>query len=411
MARVRNSFAFGLITLFSVCISGSFATAVRPAVPEKPAISDIDLVVHELCGKTVALLGEPPMHGYGRTLQFKVELVRRLIDECHYNAFFIESGIYDFINIQKKLRSGQQLTQTMIAAAIGGLWANREVEPLIPFLLKEAERGNVVLGGLDDQLGRATYAQEGMPLDLVERLQGDAKTQCLSILQKHMLWHYSNDSPYSPKDKALILGCLDKIETNLSKTQFSDVPFREYDIAMIESLKRNFARDFRADVQKNVDPSIEDFVARDQSMYLNFQWLMSRLPSHSKVIVWAATTHVAKDLSGVPGQESKVSLGSYIRRAFNDNSFVVGFSAYSGSYGMARQPVRQLSVAPDLSLEGQAFAANNSDTRYFNLNELRKFGDIPARPLGADFKTARWDEVLDGLVVFREEQPPDFSKQ
>lgn len=250
-----------------------------------------------------------------------------------------------------------------------------------------------------------------MPLDLVEYLQGDAKTQCLSILQKHMLWQYSNDSPYSPKDKALILGCLDKIETNFSKTQFSDVPFREYDIAMIESLKRNFARDFRADVQKNADPSIQDFIARDQSMYLNFQWLMSRLPSHSKVIVWAATTHVAKDLSGVPGQESRVSLGSYIRRAFNDNSFVVGFSACSGSYGMARQPVRQLSVAPDLSLEGQAFAANNSDTRYFNLNELRKFGDIPARPLGADFKTAKWDEVLDGLVVFREEQPPDFSKQ
>jgi len=70
-----------------------------------------------------------------------------------------------------------------------------------------------------------------------------------------------------------------------------------------------------------------------------------------------------------------------------------------------------LSVAPDLSLEGQAFAANNSETHYFNLSELRKFGDIPARPLGADFKTAKWDEVLDGLVVFREEQPPDFSKQ
>jgi erythromycin esterase-like protein len=410
MARIRNSVAFGLITLFSVCIPGSFATAVRPAVPEEPAISDTDLVVHELCGKTVALLGEPPMHGYGRTLQFKVELVRRLVDECHYNAFFIESGIYDFINIQKRLKSGQQLTRAMIAAAIGGLWATREVEPLIPFLLKEAERGTVVLGGLDDQLGRGTYAQKGMPIDLVESLQGDAKTQCLSILQKHMLWQYANDSPYGPKDKALILGCLNKIESNLSKTQFSDVPFREFDIATIESLKRRFDRDFREDVQGGVDPSIQDINARDQSMYLNFQWLMSRLPPHSKVVVWAATTHLAKDLSGVPGQESMVSLGSYTRRVFNDNCFVVGFSAYSGSYGMARQPVRQLSVAPDLSLEGRALANNNSDTHYFELSQLREFGAIPARPLGADFKSAKWDEVLDGLVVFREEHPPDFSK-
>jgi erythromycin esterase-like protein len=137
--------------------------------------------------------------------------------------------------------------------------------------------------------------------------------------------------------------------------------------------------------------------------------LMSRLPANSKVIVWAATTHVAKDLSGMPGQDHRVPLGAYIRREFRDHSFALGFSAYSGSYGMARQPVRQLSVAPPLSLEGQAFTKDDSDTRYFKLNQLRKFGAVPARPMGSDFKTAKWDAVLDGLVVFREEHPPDFS--
>jgi erythromycin esterase-like protein len=372
-----------------------------PTANKNPAIPDTDLVVHELCGKTVALLGEPPMHGYGKTIQFKVELVHRLIEECHYNAFFIESGIYDFLNIQKKLKSGQQITQAMIAAAIGGIWANREAKPLVSLLLEEAQRGAVTIGGLDDQIGRGTYAQQGMPLDLVEYLQGDAKTECLSILQKHTLWQYSNDSPYSPRDKALISGCLDKIGSGLSKTQLSDAPFREYDIAMIESLKRNFARDF---------PSIENVSARDQSMCLNFQWLTSRLPSHSKVIVWAATTHLAKDLSGVPEHESVISLGSYIRRSFKDNSFVVGFSAYSGTYSIVRQPARPLSVAPAVSLEGQAFAANDSDTRYYNLNQLRKFRAIPGRPLGPDFKTANWDEVVDGLLVFREEHAPDFKQ-
>ena len=43
-------------------------------------------------------------------------------------------------------------------------------------------------------------------------------------------------------------------------------------------------------------------------MYLNFRWLMARLPAQSKVIVWAATTHVAKELSGVGGAE--VGLGT-----------------------------------------------------------------------------------------------------
>ena len=349
------------------------------------------------------------MHGFGRTLEFKVEVARRLVDECHYNAFFIESGAYDFLNIQKELKAGRTVTQPMIAAAIGGLWANREVEPLIPFLLEKAQTGALVLGGLDHQLGRGTYAQRQMPADLVEYLQGDDKVRCLAILQRHTLWQYSNEAPYGPKDKALILGCLDKIEPNLSLP--TNGAAREYYSAMIENLKRNFARDFKEDAHAGVDLDTQSFNDRDQSMYMNFRWLMSRLPAHSKVIVWTATTHAAKSLSGVPGREMFVPLGSYIRREFKSEAFVLGISAYSGTYAMARQPVRPLAAAPANSLEARAFANGDLDTRYFNPSEIRKLGSIPARPVGPDFKTAKWDDVLDGLVVFREEHPPHFSSQ
>jgi erythromycin esterase-like protein len=408
MRLVRSALLCGLTAFFSLCAGTSFALGAGSGA-SKPAIPDTDAVIRELCGKRVALLGESPLHGFGRALQFKVEVVRRLVDECHYNAFFIESGIYDFLNIQKKLKSGEEVTQSMVAAAIGGLWATREVEPLVPFLLEKAKTGAIVLGGLDDQLGRGTYAQRGMSSDLVEYLQGGEKIECLSILQRHMLWQYSADAPYSPKDKALIVGCLDRIETGISNSPGKDADFRKNDTAMVESLKRSFARDFSE--AKSADPNIENSNARDGSMYLNFQWLISRLPTHSKVIVWAATTHVAKDLSGVPGQEHMIPLGSYIRREFKRSSFALGFSAYSGSYGMARQPVRQLSDAPAESLEAQAFANNDSETHYFNLDKIRKSGSIPCRATGSGFKTAKWNEVVDGLVVFRQEHPPEFAKQ
>jgi erythromycin esterase-like protein len=377
--------------------------------PEAAASTPVDQVVHDLCGKRIALLAEPPMHGFARTLEFKVEVARRLVGECHYNAFFIESGAYDFLNIQKALKSGRTVTGPMIAAAIGGLWANREVEPLIPFLLEKAQGGALVLGGLDDQLGRGTYAQNQMPADLVEYLEGDDKARCLAILQRHLLWQYTNEAPYSPKDKALILGCVDKIESNLARPRES--PAREYDLAMLESLKRRFAQDFKDDGNPGVDKNAQSFNDRDQSMYLNFQWLMSRLPAHSKVIVWTATVHAAKNLSGVPGEEKFVPLGSYIRREFKSDAFALGFSAYSGSYALGRQPVRTLAAAPANSLESRAFESGDSDTRYFDSSQIRKLGSIPARPLGPDFKTANWDDILDGLVVFREERPPQVSKQ
>jgi erythromycin esterase-like protein len=284
-----------------VCMASAFDPEASQAPDQTPASTDTDRIVREMCGKDVALLGESPLHGFEETLRFKVGLVRQFIDECHYNAFFIESGIYDFINIQKKLKSGQDVTESMIADAIGRLWASaREVQPLIPFLREKVKAGNVIIGGLDDQLGIGTYAQREMPAWLVQSLRGEEKARCLAILERHTQWRYTAKARYSPNDKALILGCLDGIETRLAQVRESEAPWREYDKVMIESLKRSLARDFRQDVPAGANPSILLDNDRDRSMYLNFQWLLSRLPAHSKVIVSAATTHAAKDLSGVP---------------------------------------------------------------------------------------------------------------
>lgn len=150
---------------------------------------------------------------------------------------------------------------------------------------------------------------------------------------------------------------------------------------------------------------------RDRSMYLNFRWLLSQLPPHSKVIVWAATVHAAKELNTVAGYESRIPLGSYIHRDFRSRAFALGFSAYSGSYAMVGQPVRPLSPSPPTSLESQSLAGRDSDTVYISWSELRKIGLIAARPLGTSFTTARWEKVLDGLVIFRHEHAPDYLKR
>lgn len=395
------------IVSLSICMGVAFLPAAGKSASPAAETKETDPVVHALCGKSVALLGES-LHGFGKTLEFKVELVRRLIDECHYSALFVESGTYDYINIQKKLQSGQDVTDSMISAAIGGLWATKEVQPLIPFLREKVKAGSVTLGGLDDQIGRGTYAVHEMPSDLVQYLRGDERSRCLATLQKNMLWQYTDDAPYGPPDRDKIVGCLDRIEVQLSQPEDSKAPWAEEDRAMIDNLKRRFARDFPEESPKGADPDATWMNERDRSMYLNFRWLLSRLPSHSKVIVWTATVHAAKDLSGVSGLDDRVPLGSYIRRDFKDQAFTLGFSAYSGSYAFVGQPVRQLSVAPDTSLEWRLFANRASDTVYISLKQLRKFGSVGARPLGTSFRTARWDDILDGLVVFREERAPEY---
>jgi hypothetical protein len=97
-----------------------------------------------------------------------------------------------------------------------------------------------------------------------------------------------------------------------------------------------------------------------------------------------------------------------VHREFGDRAFALGFSAFSGSYAMTGQPVRQLSAAPEDSLDGRTIAGGDS---YVSLSELHKMGAIPGRALGAGFKTARWDEVVDGMVEFREERAPEFVRR
>lgn len=394
------------VVFFLFFLGAASARAAGQAAGSGKEITEFGPVVRALCGRQVALLGESPVHGFGKTLEYKAQLVRRLVGDCHYNALFIEAGTYDFIHIEKSLKSGGDVTDQMISAAIGGLWSNEEVQSLIPFLREKVESGSLTLGGLDDQIGAGTYASRGMASDLAQYLQTGESSGCLGILKKHLSWQYTKEAPYSPSDKAKILGCLNEIEGRLSQPGESRKTSAEGDKVMVESLKRDLARDFTEDDFTKRDQEVKWMNDRDRSMYLNFKWLFSRLPPHSKVIVWAATVHLAKDLSGIDGFEGRAPMGSFIRHDFGDRAFSLGFSAYSGDYAFIHQPVRPLSAAPASSLEGQAFAHRDAGTVYLSREQLAKYGSVAARPLGTTMKTAHWNKVLDGLVIFRKEHAP-----
>jgi erythromycin esterase-like protein len=387
----------------AICLL-TITSRVALAQGETGMQSVVGRVVHDLCDKRVALLGESSLHAFGETLAFKAEVTRRLVNECHYNVFLIESGAYDFLEIAKTLGAHRSVDDSTVEAAIGGIWANQDMAALVPFLAEKANAGALMLAGLDDQLSRGTWAQRGMAKELTAHLQSSERSTCLAILERHMLWQYSADAPFGPADKARILGCIDKIDASLSRVaaprQRSE---GDYDRAMLDNLRRMFARELR---DSSADLKTRLFNDRDSSMYRNFRWWSSRFPSRAKVIVWTATVHAAKSLRGVPGSEKQMPMGSYIQHEFGDGAFVLAFSARSGRYRLSRQPERTLTPAPDTTLEGRLLANKDADTRYVGHAELRQLGAIAARPFSQDFALTKWDEVFDGIVVFREERPP-----
>ena len=91
--------------------------------------------------------------------------------------------------------------------------------------------------------------------------------------------------------------------------------------------------------------------------------------------------------------------------SFGDQAFVVGFSALAGSYRVNRHTLTPLPTAPITSLEAGALAAGEVQAAYLGPEQLKLEGAKESAALEHTFQTADWADVLDGLVVFREEHP------
>lgn len=172
---------------------------------------------------------------------------------------------------------------------------------------------------------------------------------------------------------------------------------------MAHSLYRSVSRDFGLD-------SRASFGARDASMFENFQWHRERPGPEAKTIVWCSTVHAARTLDGLEKYRGVAPLGQRIHERYGERVASIGFSAYSGASQPRGRAERVLSVAPAESLEGQVLAPEQ-ELRYLNAEALRKLETIAARPIGHEFYRTKWHEVLDGLVVFRREEPAHHERR
>ncbi|MCY1042767.1 erythromycin esterase family protein [Corallococcus sp. bb12-1] len=380
--------------------------------PETVAVSDTDRLVRGLCDKRIALLGEDSHHGSGSTHAFKAELTRRLVEECQYDAFFIESGTYDFLHIQSGVEEGQPVTNGVLAAAIGGFWANEETAPLISFLSERINAGTLVAGGIDDQLNRGTYASRQMTRDLMSFLEGPRQAECTEKTERHVSWKYDDASLLTVESLKFILGCWKEVESVLSRPGAAATARAGRQLQMVRNLERNFIRQvYRMSLtpeQNKGGWDLKDFNTRDHSMFMNLEWLLAQSPKPRKAIVWLATLHAAKDLKGLgTNHRNRVQFGAHVQEKFGSQSFALGFSALSGRYALGPSDrTHTLAPARADSLEAWAFSNHTSDTRYLDGSQLRDLGARVARPLDYSWMTASWATVLDGLLIFREEALP-----
>ncbi|MBS0295991.1 MAG: erythromycin esterase family protein [Proteobacteria bacterium] len=391
MASLRSIMALAL----SAGLMLATGAPAAPATPEAPGFEHaLEAATRDLCGRQVAMLGENGFHGDGETVAFKAALIQRLVTRCHFDAVYFEASHYDFLELAGLRRAGKPVTADKVSSAIGWIWNHdAEIQPLIEFLAREANGGRVSLGGLDDQLGSRGefYSLEQMPRELADYLPEPRRAACQARLHQRIFYDYPQASPHGPADLAPLQACVAEIRSAVAARPAS----RERDET--QQLVANIERCLERDFVKG-----DDYVrGRDRSMAMNFRWLLAQAP-RQKVIVWAATAHLAKD-----SYKGHPTIGSEIVQAYGPRAFVLGFSAGGGRYRYSRDKSPEIPSAPAGSLEAQALKGVKDGASYVGPARLKRMGVVQAAPFEHGALSARdWSEVMDGVVVFQAERPP-----
>ena len=137
-------------------------------------------------------------------------------------------------------------------------------------------------------------------------------------------------------------------------------------------------------------------------MYRNLVWYLERLPANSRVVIWTATVHAARQR----GSLSEVPLGARVVERWGDRVGTVGFTAYAGYTSRAGRPASLISDAPPESLE--ATATSESAWALLDSEKLRAIGRVSSRLFGR-FVSETWSDYFDAVVVIRQEVAPTFD--
>jgi erythromycin esterase-like protein len=353
----------------------------------RAAQSIVDGVVNAVCQKQIVLLGELPTHGEAHTFDAKSKIADRLIAQCGFTAILFEAAIYDFIGLERAAET-RTATSEQLDNAIGRFWWTRELTPWRRALFEAATRQRVVAGGLDDQVSITShYAQSALPRLVAAASSESTATECRQTVSRNVGWTYDAKNLFDEREQLRLQQCA----RNAADAAAANRSLDAADRVMLESFARY------ADRQRLGVTS-----GRDESMYRNLVWYLERLPANSRVVIWTATVHAARQR----GSLSEVPLGARVAERWGDRVGAVGFTAYAGYTSRAGRPASPISDAPPESLE--ATATSESAWSLLDSEKLRAIGRVSSRLLGK-FVSETWSDYFDAVVVIRQEVAPTFD--
>ncbi|WP_165903596.1 erythromycin esterase family protein [Hymenobacter gummosus] len=391
-------------------------------------------------GARVVMLGEQT-HQDAATLEAKVALVRYLHDSLGFTVLAFEADMYGADRADRAIHAGQPALPALQAFLYNKrIWSGTaEFEPLAPYL---AAHPALRVAGFDSQLQSEYTEDEALP-ELRRLLALDCRTKWRPeehFLADEILGQSINGGDF----RQLRQGPTDSVRwrqwRQKASRSLANVAARVPAEVGRAAFWRQWLRSWAAEVEDQCayfTRGRANPLRRDQLMADNLLYLIRQQYPREKIIVWAASSHIAASYAPIsrtdtvamrylrrlrqlePADEPAadtvtlrgvlsgfVPMGKYVRAGLAPGQvYSIAFTAYEGSYGATIRPQEQKPVPrpPAGSLE-RAFVARGCTLGFADLRrtpEARYY----AAPLGYLPLLAPWAQLFDGIIFTRTMRP------
>lgn len=324
-------------------------------------------------------LGEAT-HADGATFAKKVELIKYLHENCNYNVLLFESPIIDL-----EIANNEIETDSLaLLKGIYGVWGCNELKELSVYIYQTRKTNKPLkVAGFDCQSGCGYTRKNGLSI-IIKKLIDTINIQPYKgvyfedtlkpILGKYLKFSGMYTGHLKVEDTVIL--------NNFTFNTINEIYRLRLDTSMFFKKWIQILKSFNVDSKIGFQRQLHE---RDSMMADNIFWHINNEYNTEKIILWGATSHIGYEYGAYNRDTSIRTMGFFLRRELKDSYSAVGFTSYSGTFGMSkllrgkvRKPKEDClefilhSKAPNSKGDIICNLKHNSNIDYFIYNKITK---------------------------------------
>lgn len=394
---------------------------LRTLEPTDEDFSDLMPLVEKIGDARVVMLGEQ-LHREGPNFLLKCRLVRFLHQVMDFDVLAWESGLYDCRKMEEALHTDMPLGE----AADHGvflIWTwSEQVRPVFQYARSTYGTPRpLIMAGFDSQFSASGKSKKTFSKDLRLFLEK------AGLLEKAPpVWDFIDDIFDRGKIKGTSVKRHNQNDQNmvkliqllaLSKSELLKV-HSEQEVSFWIRVLTNYRVHYSILLFTFKDKGVTEwaFNNRDKAMGETLLWLAEKIYPKRKIIVWAATGHIARRTYEIDTMQSfnykkRITMGNVVYEGLGDAVYSIGFTAYQGKYGSFRDNKIGLLHKPVIDSLDSLLHATGEKLLFVDFKSLRDDPGhwlnqpLKSRPMEHRMMRASWPRILDAMIFIDKMTP------